>query len=500
MVKIFQDMRYLIKLSIAMFLISSVNAEAQTDVSIRKKDFKKDKQGFEDAWKNVTSGDSYYALKGVWYGNAFEEYKKAMTYNNSNAELNYKTGASALFSDNKEKAAAYLVKAVELKSKVADDIFFLAARALQYAGKFTEAIDMYGKFLSLQVKKSDSEIAKINKYIDECNSAITITRDTLKITIKNLGGTINSYSDDYSEILTPGGKVMYFASRRELEKSGKRNTDTKFDENIFFSSLKSGSWTPAVLGGNNINTDNCETPVFINSAGDKLYIYAGYENGGDIKVAQYKKNEWKAPEQLDYSINTAGAETSFCISKSGNEIYYITDNGKDGRGGKDIYLMKKLTDKKWTKPQNAGDVINSALDEESVKLSESGDTLWFSSKGHNSIGGFDIFYSIKNHAGEWDSVRNAGYPLNSQWDELFFLPVPGCDTAFYFVSNRSGGLGGMDIYKGLRHASLRVVLPPGQEQNDNLIKKDSAVIKKENSFKPVDLKESPLIVGISPHK
>lgn len=477
----------LLKLLIIMLLFSSVNAEAQTDVSIRKKDFKKDKKGYDEAWKSVASGDSYFTQKGVWYGNAFEEYKKAMIYNNSNAELNYKTGVSALFSDNKEKAAEFLVKAVELKSKVADDVYFLTARALQYSGRFPEAIEMYGKFLSLQVKKSDAEILKIKKYIDECNSAISITKDTLKVTIQNLGGTINSYSDDYSEILTSDGKLMYFASRRELDKSAKRNTDTKFDENVFSSALNGGSWTPAVLAGKNINTGNCETPLFINSAGDKLYIYAGYENGGDIKVSHNKKGEWKAPEQIEYSINTSGAETSFCISGSGNEIYFITDNGKDGLGGKDIYLIKKLSEKKWSKAQNAGSVINTSYDEESVKLSASGDTLWFSSKGHNSIGGFDIFYSVKKPGGEWDSVRNAGYPVNSQWDDLFYVPLPGSDTAFYFVSNRSGGLGGMDIYKGTWLPALKMAIPSFPEQKESLVKKDTAAISKR---KPADSDES----------
>jgi tetratricopeptide (TPR) repeat protein len=87
---------------------------AQTDVSIRKKDFKNNKPGFGDAWKHIADGDAYFGQKGVWYNDAYNEYLQALVYNSSNAELNYKTGVSALFSDKKEEAAGFFLKALEL--------------------------------------------------------------------------------------------------------------------------------------------------------------------------------------------------------------------------------------------------------------------------------------------------------------------------------------------------------------------------------------------------
>lgn len=441
-------MRYTLLSFIILLLFYSPDAEAQTDVKILRKDFKAGKSGFDVAWKHITNGDLYYSDGGVWYGNAFDEYTMASAYNNSNAQLNYKTGVSALFSEHKAEAAAFLIKASKLKNDVADDILILTGRALQYAGRFPEAIAMFNSFLISPVKKQDNVIALANKCIEECVSAIEITKDTLSVTISNLGGNINSSEDDYSEILTADGKIMYFASRRQLPESGQRSKDSEFDENIFISNGNSDSWSPAITAGKNINSGFCETPLFINTAGDQLFIYAGYENGGDIKVAVAKKGEWKAPDPVGYPVNTSGSETSFCISPSGNEIYYVTDNGKDGRGRKDIYFIKKISEKKWSKPQNAGEIVNTPYDEESVRFSKSGDTLFFSSKGHNSIGGFDIFYSVKNSAGEWGNVKNYGYPVNTQYDELFYFPIPDNDSMFLFVSNRSGGMGGLDIYRG----------------------------------------------------
>jgi outer membrane protein OmpA-like peptidoglycan-associated protein/tetratricopeptide (TPR) repeat protein len=474
-------MRYYLHLLVVAFLLYSSVLEGQTDVSIKRRDFKVGKSGFDEAWKHVTDGNSYYIEQGVWYNSAFDEYIKALVYNNSNAELNYKTGVSALYSDKKEEAAGFFLKAIELKKDVAEDVFLLAGRALQYTGKFSEAIEKYNSYLQSAGKKSEKNISLAKKGIDECNSAQIVTKDTLRIRIDNLGTNINSNSDDYSELISADGNAIYFASRREVPKSGSRYSDTKFDENIFTSRMVNGSWELATTAGKEITTKFCETPLYINSTNDNLFIYAGYENGGDIKMSVNKKGIWRTPESIPYEINSGGSETSFTFSPSGNEIYYVTDNGKGSFGGKDIYFIKKMSERKWSKPQNAGSVINSAYDEESVRFSKTGDTLWFSSKGHGSIGGFDIFYSIKNKAGEWDTVRNYGYPVNTPWDELFYYPSPVDDSAFYFVSNRSGGLGGLDVYHGriLPPEPVAIVIPPAPPKADTVVIRDTVVVVKE---------------------
>ena len=455
---------------IIVLLLSSFVIDAQTNVIIRRKDFKTNKPGFEEAWKHVNDGDIYYAEKGIWYNDAYTEYLEALVYNNSNAELNYKTGVSALFSDKKEEAADFFLKAVELRKDVAEDVLLLTGRSLQYAGRYREAIEKLTGYLSLAGRKSQkNNIQLARKYIEECSSAVLLTKDTLRVAIENLGPNINSNSDDYSEVLTNDAKTIYFASRRQLPKSGKRHPDTKFDENILVSHISSGSWIPAVSAGKNLTTKYCESPLYINAANDILYIYTGYSGKGDIKMSLSKKGIWKSPESIPYKINTRGSETSFTVSPSGNEIYYITDNSRDNIGGKDIFFIKKLNAKKWSKPQNAGRMINTIYDDESVRFSKTGDTLWFSSQGHNSLGGFDIFYSIKNKDGAWDTARNAGYPINTAWDELFYYPSPVDDSSFYFVSNRSGGLGGSDIYHGQILPPKPVVIAPPPPKRDTVI-------------------------------
>lgn len=474
-------------LSITFFLIvTSVNA--QLVVSVNRKEFMKEKPGFDEAWKHVKQGDSYYLYGGVWFSNALGEYQQAYIYNSGNAGLNYKLGVSCLFSDKKDEASAFLIKAYELKNDIAKDILLLTGRALMYNGKYSAAIEKFNSYLSSPDKKSGENIFLAKKCIEECNAALIVTKDTLRIDIKNIGGNINSTADDYSEIFASGGLKMLFSSRTALTAEAKNYyKDTKFDENIFSSDYVNGTWSVAMLFDKNLVTKFCESPLFMNDEGNQLYLYAGYNGDGDIMVSELKKGKWKTPVPERFNLSSKFQESSFTISRQGDEIAFVSDRGKKGLGGKDIYLMKMIDKRKWSKPVNIGPSVNTQFDEESVKFSARGDTLWFSSMGHNTIGGFDIFYSTRSAEGTWNEAVNCGYPLNTSWDELFYNPSPSNNSSFFFVSNRSGGFGGLDIYKGRflpsppppKPVVIPEPVPVALPKQDTVIVKDTVVVIKE---------------------
>lgn len=446
--KSISKMKNLFFLILVLFSTSFLQASAQSDVKIRKNEFKKSKTGFKQAWDHVLAGDVAYMKKGSYYNIAFDNYIQAGIYNNSNPELNYKTGIAAIYTDHKEEAAAFFLKALETKNNVSDDILLYTGRALQYNGKYEEAVLKLTGYLKTKEKKSEVNINHAKKFLEECNSALVLTKDSLKIEIVNLGVNINSGDDDFAPVLGYDGKTIYFASQRKSKKSDNTTSGSRTDENIFVSKFSGDAWGIASPAGDDINTDYNESPVYIDSAGTKLYIYSGYENGGDIKVSVNKKGEWRTPETPPFNINTSGSESSVAFPAHKNEIWFVTSDGKDNLGEHDIYFIKKLGDKKWSKPQNAGPSINTQYDEQTISFSQTGDTLWFSSKGHNSIGGYDIFFSVRMADGTWSKATNGGYPLNTTWDDLFHSSSPGTGGYFYFASNRSGGFGGLDIYRG----------------------------------------------------
>lgn len=444
-------MRKIFLLAASLLLIFANTVSSQQKVKVDRKEFRTDKPGFDEAWKSVSRGDKLFSKGKLSYSLAVSDYSNAILYNPENAELNYKLGVSQLYSATREQALEYFLKAYSIKPAVASDILFLTGRAYQYNGQFIEAVGKYTEYLETDIKKDDATLARVRRFIDESNSGMVIVRDTLRIEIRNLGDAINSPFDDYSPVANSDDSKLYFASRRPTaKKSSVNHPDGVSDENIFMSGITNGVRAFALPLEGSLNTGFCEAPLALSNAGDKLFIYAGYKGEGDILVSELKKGVWRTPMPEIQVVNSGYAETSITISHDGEEAFFVSAR-KRGLGGKDIYSMRSRG-KRWTKPVNMTN-LNSMEDEESVSLSRGGDTLWFSSRGHNTIGGFDVFFSVKAAEGTWNDPVNAGIPINTVNDDMYFVQSKVSDSLFLLVSNRSGGLGGLDIYSGM-------LLPP----------------------------------------
>lgn len=485
-------MRYLLFVFIGAFFFWTSGADAQTIVKISKKEFKNGNDNFESAWENVVNGDSFFKKGGANYEGAYQNYMMAVSYNPVNPELNYKTGVSALLSDHKEKALVFFQKVLEEKPDLTDDLMYFTGRALLYAGRYDEACNKLETYLNSEGKKDKKLVDAAKSYLGQCESARKVISDTLRIEIKNLGLEINSNADEYAVLISADASTMFFASRRQLSKSSNELDDGWFDENIYLSSRIKDSWSMPVTPWKKLITNYCEAPLYLTPSGDELYIYSGYEHGGDIRKSVMKKGSWGKPGKVGFNINSGGTETSLTFSPSGDEVWFVSDRGKKGEGGKDIYIIRKTGEKKWSKPVNAGPAINSSLDEESLRFSENGDTLWFGSRGHSSIGGFDIFYSVRDSGEVWGPAVNAGYPLNTQWDDFFFFPGTSADRSFYFASNRPESNGGLDIFSGNYIPEEPEIIPepepvslPEPVKPDTVIVRDTVVVVKEIIQEPL---------------
>lgn len=109
------------------------------------------------------------------------------------------------------------------------------------------------------------------------------------------------------------------------------------------------------------------------------------------------------------------------LSPDKNTLIY-SSYGEDGKNGKDIYRLKKLSNGKWSPVPENLTWVNTPADEEFPALSKDGKTLYFSSKGYVNMGGYDIFKSVFNEeTNEWSKPVNMGSPINSPYDDIYFL-------------------------------------------------------------------------------
>lgn len=171
----------------------------------------------------------------------------------------------------------------------------------------------------------------------------------------------------------------------------------------------------------------------------------GTNNGRRRLVLYYsvkKDNVWSSPELLT-SLNLDGFSSSHPVLNSTGDLLYFVSDRPGGYGQTDIWYSEKQADSSWGKPVNCGPRVNTVASETFPTFNEEG-TLYFSSKGHPGMGGYDIFRATGSKA-EWEAPFNLQVPFNSGADDMgFILKVNGYEG--YFSSNRNGGLGSDDVY------------------------------------------------------
>jgi outer membrane protein OmpA-like peptidoglycan-associated protein/YHS domain-containing protein len=265
-----------------------------------------------------------------------------------------------------------------------------------------------------------------------------IANDSIKVEIVKLDDAVNSEFDDFAPVITADGSQMFFTSRRPFtEKEKKKNSESK--ERIYVASYDSDTkkWSKAEPLSENINLPQINVSnIAISNDGQRLLVYQGFNpNQGDIFESILKGKKWTDPVSIGKEINTEFHESSASISPDGKTIYFVSER-KGGIGGRDIWKCKLGPDNKWGNPENLGKSINTIQDEEAVFIHPDGKTLFFSSKGHKSMGGYDIYKSTFDGT-KWSKPQNLGEPINTIGDDVFFVLDASGKTGYYSSSRDS---------------------------------------------------------------
>jgi flagellar motor protein MotB len=432
-------------------MLMATGVWSQEDVKIRKGDFKTGIEiGFNEAWKSIKQGDRYFKEGVGTYDLARDHYLFAEQYNPESAALNYKLGVCYLFTDNKYEAINYLLSAYTADPEVSGDIHFLLARAYQLVLEFDKATEHYYAHQDALVQPSEKleYAARLKKYLTECENGKNLSREPVRVIIQNLGENVNSRYDDYNPVFDTGDSALFLTSRRPFENAKRNPIDNKYNEDIYRATLTEGKFDTAVRLGKPLNSKHNTSLVGVSSDGDRLFLYRGDIEGGDIRVSDWNENKgkWNKPKGIASRLSSREGETSAFLTPDGNELYFVSRNKDLSQGGKDI-LISRINEKgKWSEPENLSELINTEYDEEGVFITPDGKYLYFASQGHNTMGGFDIFRSEKQPNGTWSGPVNLGYPINTPDDEVFYI-TDKTGQYGYYSAIREGGLGAKDIYK-----------------------------------------------------
>lgn len=426
------------------FIIFASNIKAQNNIDFSKNNFPENKKGLKEAQKNIATGDKLFGIGAGKYPDAVEFYLRANSFNPENALLNYKIGKCYFYLPDLQKALQHFQKAHALLPNVEENVLFFIAQSYQGLHEFETAIAKYTEFRNILTPKQLAEMGKdVERKINECQNGIQFMKKPVRVFIDNLGPEINTHFPEYSPIINADESMIIFTSRRDNTTGG--NTcpnDGKYFEDIYISYKRGKTWGHAQNPEKPLNSELHDATVGLSPDGQKLFIYRG-ENGGDIFECELKGDTWTKPKKLNKNINTKFHESGASLSPEGRKIFFVSDK-PGGFGGRDIYVSSLDKKGNWGPAELLPGIVNTTLDEEAVFMHPDGKTLYFSSKGHNSMGGYDIFKTVYNN-GEWSTPENLGYPINTAGDDRYFS-ISASGRHGYYSSERPGGYGAHDLY------------------------------------------------------
>ncbi|MBN8702439.1 MAG: PD40 domain-containing protein [Bacteroidetes bacterium] len=418
--------------------------------------------------KKLSSKADRYFINSQ-YGKAIDAYTELLKLNPTNFDYNYKKGISLYFSNKASdilKASPYFEAAYANMGKdTTPEIYYYLGQTLQIAGKFDEAIKYY-EILKAYTGNSQSnikDVEEIDNYIKQCNYAKQFIKMPVPVKITNMGPNINTEYRDYAPVISGDESRLIFTSKRKGSTGGRIADDGRYFEDIFISKRTNKTtkdWTiSSKLDTNNalnffqlwfnkaenigkgINSSDHDASIALSPDGKTLYMY----KLNDIWQSTYDGKKWSKPNRLNGNVNSKQYhEPSVSQSADGKTLYVVSER-KGGLGGKDIYKSVKDEEGEWGPLENLGPEINTRFDEDGPFIHPDGKTLFFSSEGWNSMGGFDIFKSTLEN-GKWTTPINIGYPINTSADDIFFVMNEKGDRAYYATIVKDDNYGDLDIY------------------------------------------------------
>lgn len=203
-------------------------------------------------------------------------------------------------------------------------------------------------------------------------------------------------------------------------------------------------------------TADGQTLVFTRRFPRKATTTANTKEEEDLYVSTLNNGQWSRAERMPEPVNSTDNEGAQCISQDGRIMFYTACNRNDGGGRCDLYMCVNKSGR-WSKPRNLGSAVNSGAWEGQPTFSIDGRTLYFVSNRKGGHGGMDIWMTTFD-GGQWTAPKNLGPEINTEFDEMSpFIHFD--DHTLYFSSNRPEGMGGMDLFVAKRDDNGRWTQP-----------------------------------------
>lgn len=387
---------------------------------------------------NVIKGNKM-ASKGL-YLEAAAQYKSALLKDSTNFVANLELGKLYLYDLERFDSAYFFLKRAANHEKAEQNfyLFYEYGIALRLNGFQTKSIEMIDKFDQMYQDK----IGERNTHLDSlmnmhkrfANNDLIFSAEKHKDTTEllNLGTAINTYFSEYTSVFFENDSALIYNGRYKDSENEKAFMDDQFMESMYLYNLPFKS---TELYAKDVNHDA------------HTAIVSEYNNSSEL-VVYYHNTLWKSASVTNKKLNLVELPLDiydFLVVPHGvfsaDQKLFVFSAKNSVSEDLDLYYCLNNSGS-WTKPKPV-EAANSNLNEDAPFIG-SNNELYFSSKGHGSSGGYDIF-KLEWDGKEWKNIEQLPRPFNSPADDIFF--ILGEDQSSGFLSsNRVGGFGQMDIY------------------------------------------------------
>ncbi len=434
------DMLTLKNILYVLFIVISIPLFSQSD-NVNKKKLRKMAQNYFD---------------NEQFDRALPLFLKLDSLEPDNFETKYSIGACYLNSAfEKTKGIPYLEYVIKNGEKFLPTIIFYDLANLYHLnGQYDDAIAMLSTFLN-RAPKTDTYYLKAERLLNNCKNAKELLTSSSNIEIEKLPSSVNTLQSETTPFISADESKLFYTRTYYHVQSG---IEFESSKKVMLGLKTGASYEVSELKSDFSNIKSTISLAGVSPDGEVLFFAIGNDNNNkDLYACKLQNDACTQLIKLPDIINSLYDETSISVSPDGR-TYYFSSNRPGGYGGKDLYRAIMDDNNQWSVIENLGPSVNTEFDEEAPFIHPDGVTLYFSSKGHNSMGGYDIFVTQNIAINEWKYPTNIGFPINSPADDVGFV-ISADGNSAYFAS--SSGSSKYDIYKAILHKTIPLTLVKG---------------------------------------
>ena len=401
--------------------------------------------------QEVLYADKYYQVEDYFL--AAEYYMKAYEKDKSDLYAAYQYAQCERLFFNYDQAEKFYKIVKDQDPENYPLALYYYALMLKTNGRYLPAEASFEEFIGVYSGDDESLIGLASLHYNGCVVALeALKKPQREYHFRNVGAPVNSAESDFSPSIYKHDSSIVIASARQTGKKEEiyGKLGGAYLNKYHFENREEG-WLDITNEGEDdfdkVNTEHHDGAGIFNSEKTKFYFtrcdLEGKSEGDKecgIYVIRHDRTSWSEPELLNENINMPKEYNAQPTLTLNNDTMFFVSKRPGGFGENDLWVSVKTGEEDWGVATNLGEKINTARHEMSPNYYSDENILFFSSDGHESMGGLDIFIAKGTH---YDRLRNIGLPFNSNKDDFYFALGEGKG---YLSSNRDGGLGHDDIY------------------------------------------------------